>query len=62
MAVEKIGLADGFIHEYFNRNGRNFYDDFQPEYIDKYLSELEYWDGDKWVSEPAENKYWEKTQ
>jgi len=58
--VQKVGLSDGFLHSYFQKNGRNLYEDFSTEFITEYLSKLEYWDGEEWGTEPAENKYWKK--
>ena len=61
MAVEKVGFSDGFLQNYFKTYDRNLYDDFDPEFISEHFSKLEYWDGEEWVTEPAENKHWKKT-
>ncbi|MCH7732873.1 MAG: VCBS repeat-containing protein [Candidatus Marinimicrobia bacterium] len=60
MVMGKVGLSDGFLHSYFETYGRDLYDDFEPDFITEYFSKLEYWDGDKWVTEPTENKHWKK--
>jgi hypothetical protein len=56
--VVEFEFADGLNREYFERYGHDVSVDFSEEYLRSYFTKLEFWDGDRWVTEPTENKYW----
>ncbi len=58
LQVVEFDFSDDFNRAYFNRYGHNLSVDFSPTFLREYFSKLEFWDGDRWVTEPTENKYW----
>jgi len=56
--VLEFEFADSFNRQYFKRYGHDISVDFSEEFLRSYFTRLEFWDGDRWVTEPTENKYW----
>lgn len=58
LRVVEFDFIDGFNRSYFAKYGHDLSVDYSPEFLREYFSRLEFWDGDRWVTEPRENKYW----
>lgn len=56
-----FGFPDTFFREYKLANGAEIYQDYSAWEIQQYFLAIEYWNGDRWTLEPAENKYWDLT-
>lgn len=56
----EFGINDGFYLSYFLKYGHDINEDFTDEFLQDYFSKPEYWNGEKWVTVPIENRYWQE--